>query len=366
MSVHSSPSSSRTLFSYEANQTPSDSNPAVSPADLDEKIRQHAFLRVQLFVLVAAALHNIVPTTSSMPLNVKAKVLGANMQVGSATDGNHAAHAYPAAGQKDNVGSLMAKHLKEGNPLTPTKLELLEVLGIEKSDLDAIVNSSTDPEQLKSLIKKVIAAVTRMTHVLEDTRLELLLNTTDPLPARFNTASDGALEKDIRPAKLPSLLEQDMKGLISIKEACQDYVDMIREHFDTRTKNLLLRVEDFKNQQAELDKQISLEPKEKKRKSLTKQKDALQFRIDKYSTLIGWNLLQLGATRMPNLRMLLGKFDSKTKEHKSPVKEDIERAKGYLLDRKRVRQPNFDEADVKPALKRRNTDENLPPDDVNV
>lgn len=226
----------RINWPYESNETAS-TQAAGFQLDL-ESVRNHAYLRIQLFIVTALALHNI----SSFSAKAKAKILGATAQGGTGSFGRHAAHAHTASGLTDNMRDLIQEDIALHGITEKTEF-MLRAKGFTGEMLEGLnqlyLMGEKDPE-LKQNVPAIIAKIFHKTwrlrkqyrhSVLEQTNTEKTVNATTELAPQLNLQCDGLLEKAIRPALLPQLYQSLMLGAIDPEAAGKEYVDMIRVYF---------------------------------------------------------------------------------------------------------------------------------------
>lgn len=236
----------RKRLDYHLNLAPSvkfDEDPfrAFDAEMYDKEVRQHAYMRVQLFALTVIALYGVVnPETEK---NVTIKIGRAYMQIGKGTRQFHAAHANAAAGLEDDMrGVALQRLVSEGDATEYTK-KLLAVKGFTDAEFRELQDNSYKLEKVAELFdKKWPVDISRPTSVFSGTRLEYILNSTSKLPASVNLFCDKSLEDEIRD-KIEELYDEVMHSRITPQEACEEYCKLIWAHFGKLEPEVERRIE---------------------------------------------------------------------------------------------------------------------------
>ena len=213
--------SSRKVIAAEKNVAPTVSD----IVNLKEGVREHAYLRVQLFFVASLALWKKGVRSSGDYVALETNIQRAKCQVGRATNGYHAAHSNAAAGFVENRKENLIEELVEEG-ITPLKRKLLLAKGISEAQLAQIEAKHSH----EKTVRQIIDTVWPEKGILDGTPLELVLNATNSLPRAVNLQSDKPLEKRIRPF-VADLYRQLMRGEIDPKKATSIYVTAIQNHF---------------------------------------------------------------------------------------------------------------------------------------
>lgn len=221
---------------------PINQNQAASVAiwqDVEEGLRQHAYLRIQLFLMGALAFWKKATRTRKPPEEICLQIGPAKLQVGQA---NHrayqAAHAHTAAGLVDNLKENIVKRItKDG--LSPIKSKILLAKGITEEQLLELDRNHQDG----SFVEAVINKAWPQSDLLGETSLELQLNATNCLPYQVNQICDSGLERKIRPLVV-SLYTKVMRDELDPTAATKMYTKAVQDHFEKQIQTVELRLKE--------------------------------------------------------------------------------------------------------------------------
>lgn len=227
---HHEAKKSRRVVPYTANRAPSLS----SYNNLHESIKEHAFLRVQLFVTRAKLFEGQAVKSDGTLHNVHFAPGHAHQQQGmSHSKGRHAAHANECAGMKENIKEQWLLDIEKHGVITPRKKKNFRQRGVSENDINAMEQSLV--QGIK--VRKALSDLMPGPGFLDHTQADDLLNATDLLPQEVNLQVDKVLEDRIR-EKSAELNEKVAKSLITVKNATEQYIQSARNIFNEYKKEM--------------------------------------------------------------------------------------------------------------------------------
>lgn len=232
------PKIGRKITRYEQNLAPSVSK----VKNLADGIREHAYLRIQMFYAVALKLEGVAKRTNRSSTNVKVWVGRATKQDGQGTRSEHAAHSNAAAGLRDDLKEHYIQQIIEQG-MTPVKASALRrIRNMSRDDLDKLQKNHTN----EKFVRDVMELVWPGNSVIAYTEFEDQINATDKLPRMLNLGCDLTLEKAIRPY-IAELMMLVMKGELDPRKAADLYTEAIQNHFAIKLDEITNQIKTLKN-----------------------------------------------------------------------------------------------------------------------
>lgn len=223
---------SRRRVPYSANRAPSVEN----PSNLHEAIKEHAYLRVQLFMTRAKLFEGQAVKTDGTLHDVHFSPGHAHQQQGvSKVKGEHAAHANECAGMKENIKEQWLFDIERTGVITPKKKHNFKQRGLSEVDIQSMEQTLIQGLKIRDSLYKLMPGPGFLDH----TQADDLLNATDRLPSEVNLQVDKVLEDRIR-SKSAELNEKLAKSQISVKKACEKYVRYAKSILSTYEQELIV------------------------------------------------------------------------------------------------------------------------------
>lgn len=221
---------SRRVVPYSANRAPSVEN----RTNLHEAIKEHAYLRVQLFVTRAKLFEGQAVKTDGTLHNVHFSPGHAHQQQGvSKVKGEHAAHANECAGMKENIKEQWLFDIERTGVITPKKKYNFKQRGLSELDIQSMEQTLIQGLKIRESLSKLMPGPGFLDH----TQADDVLNATDRLPSEVNWQVDKVLEDRIRSTSA-EINEQLAKSQISVKKACKKYVQCAKSILSTYKQEL--------------------------------------------------------------------------------------------------------------------------------
>lgn len=213
----------RRVVPFKANRAPSVAN----HADLHEAVKQHAFLRVQLFVIRAKLFEGQAVKSDGTLHNVHFRAGHAHQQQGrSSVKGEHAAHASECAGMEENIKEQWLFDIERSGEITPRKKKNFKLRGVSEIDIQKMDQSLRQGLKIRDSLRQLMPGPGFLDH----TQADDLLNATDQLPSEVNLLVDKILENGIR-GRAAELTERIAKSQITVKLATEKYVQSAKKIF---------------------------------------------------------------------------------------------------------------------------------------
>jgi hypothetical protein len=173
----------------------------------EESIRQHAYLRIQVFAILLVVFCGMAIRTDPTKLrSLLLKIQAAYLQAGKATNsGKHkydAAHFNPGAGLCDDIRNMMMEEINSDLSVTPLKKRFLIDKGFTEEDFEYLKNNKFTPDAIKEIFNRVWPACKS---IIFNTETDEMINGTTEMLKIINLSVDKALEKVLRPRMLELL-----------------------------------------------------------------------------------------------------------------------------------------------------------------
>ena len=235
--IHPSEKTSRKISKHEDNVAASMSH----WENLEEGIREHAYLRIQIFHAVATKLEGWAKRSNGTVTDVDVRVGRATKQDGQGTREMHAAHANAAAGLRDDLKERYIKQIV-GEGVTPVKAAFFSrIRNMQSDDLENLKQHQFNETYVREAVEKIWPG----NSALSGTDFEDQINATDRLPRALNLGCDLTLEKAIRPF-VADLMKQVMQGGLTPKQATDQYVQAIQTHFAAKIEEITEKLKGLK------------------------------------------------------------------------------------------------------------------------
>lgn len=244
----------RKVVPYSANRAPSVNH----YLDLHEGVKEHAFMRVQLFVTRAKMFEGQAVKSDGTLHDVQFEPGHAHQQQGSSkTKWHHAAHANDCAGIKENIKAAWLKDIEKESVITPRKQKNFKARGVSDEKIKSMQKALDQGLKIRKELEQLMPGPGFLDH----TQADDLLNATDLLPQEVNLQIDKVLEDRLR-VESAQLTEKLAKSEITVKKATEKYVSCIRRIFKDYKSELsnerkeLLHMAHLSQQQSQRKKQI--------------------------------------------------------------------------------------------------------------
>jgi hypothetical protein len=242
----------RKVVPYTANRAPS----VAHYHDLHEAVKEHAFMRIQLFITRAKLFEGQAVKSDGTLHNVHFKPGHAHQQQGSSKiKWHHAAHANDCAGIKENLKEAWLKDIETMREITPRKQRNFKQRGISQETIESMQKALDQGLKIRKELEQLMPGPGFLDH----TQADDLLNATDLLPQEVNLQVDKVLEDRIREksAEITGMLS---RSKITVKAATEQYVHCIKKIFNDYKKEL-------NQERNQLLNIVHLSPKENQRKN---------------------------------------------------------------------------------------------------
>lgn len=238
-----------------------DENDKIQGQSNPKLIKEHAYMRIQLFALAVVGLYGIaVRSDNTEDREFSLSFTSAYLQVGKASNSKgkvkvknkfHAAHANAAAGYVDNSRERAIKTIADEHVITPNKKKRLTSKGFTDNDFKLIQESYHDFNKLMEIFDRVWPFnPLRPQSIFTGTSTDLILNSTTEVETGINLVVDKWIEL-LRP-EIKQLYERIIYKKISQEEACIQYQNLIinhllrfEEHHKKNSVNLVKYEEEF-------------------------------------------------------------------------------------------------------------------------